>query len=713
MGVRTNHSHAQSAMHRCSTRFAFLSLLCLATAASSKPTNAPTEPKADSPTSQSVLAAALGPMIEAHRGTVAVKFLHLPTGDSFEFEPNKPMPSASLIKTPLMVAAYEAAATGRLSLDDRCVLSEELKAPGAGVLSAHFSEGADLSLRDVIRLMIGWSDNTATNMVIERVGIEACNNLMERLGHRQLKLNSYVFRENTSVDAERSAKYGLGVMSPADTVELVRRLVEGDPFGAGAGNGYGEADAEQVKAMCEEMMEHLRACQDRSMAPKLLPSDVSVAHKTGAVGDARCDAGVIESPTGPIIFCVMTADNEDRGWDSDNEAYTLLSEITKAAYERFVNPSAGVSAPRVARVLRMGADGNLVESLQRTLNRRLKPSPELGPDGDFGPNTERAVKAFQVQEGLEANGVVDSAVWKALGPLVTEDDPAPPPAVVNTNLPKRAKQDPLTGAPITTCKAWAIADGETGKLLWGYNNTLTRDPASTTKIMTGYLLAKLSEDDPAVLDEVVTFSKRADDTSGSTADVNVGEQLSARELLYGLMLPSGNDASVAIAEHFGSRFPEVTDEDVKDTPYNRFVAAMNAAAQELGMSGTGYRNTHGLTDDGHVTTAEDLVKLAHAAMQIPVFREVVGTPLRGATLDSVDGYQRNVVWKNTNRLLGFEGFYGVKTGTTGKAGACLVSVGERAEKPLYVVILGATSSDARYVDARNLFRWAWKELGTE
>ncbi|MEO1497141.1 MAG: serine hydrolase [Planctomycetota bacterium] len=662
---------------------------------------------------QDALAEALAPMVDAHRGKVALKFVHLPSGQTFAVDENQLMPAASLIKLPLMVAAYEAAATGRLSLDDRCVLTEDDKTPGAGILATQFSAGADLALRDVIRLMIAWSDNTATNLVIDRVGIAACNELMDRLGHRGLKLNSYVYRPDTSVAPQRTAKYGLGAMTPAETILLLKRLVDGDPFGAGPGEAYGQADAAEVVALRDEMLDHLRACQHDEMAPSLLPQGVVVAHKTGAVADTRCDAGVIESPTGPIAFCVMTAENVDRTWDPDNEAYTLIGEITKAAYTRFTKPGGAVEAPRVARVLRMGADGPLVEALQRTLNRRMKPSPELGVDGDFGPNTVKAVKRFQQEAGLETTGVVDTTLWKALGPLVMQDDPAPPPAEINTNLPPRGPADGLVGPPVATCKAWAIADGNTGEVLYGYNQAGTRDPASTTKIMPAYLIAKLAQDDPMVLQEVITFSERADNTSGSTAGVRVGEQVSAGELLYGLMLPSGNDASVALAEHFGGRFPEVAGGGLDDTPYNRFVAAMNAAADELGMTGTGYKNTHGLTDDGHVTTAEDLVKLAHAAMQIPVFREVVGTPLRGTTLDSVDGYQRNVVWKNSNRLLRQEGFYGVKTGTTGKAGACLVAAGERAGRPLYVVILGATSSDARYVDSRNLFRWAWKELGAE
>jgi D-alanyl-D-alanine carboxypeptidase (penicillin-binding protein 5/6) len=94
----------------------------------------------------------------------------------------------------------------------------------------------------------------------------------------------------------------------------------------------------------------------------------------------------------------------------------------------------------------------------------------------------------------------------------------------------------------------------------------------------------------------------------------------------------------------------------------------------------------------------------------PEFAKRVSTLQHGATVDSVSGYRRNIVWRNTNQLLRREGYTGVKTGTTNAAGACLVSCGERDGRELIVVVLGATSSDARYTDARNLFRYAWTQL---
>ncbi len=137
---------------------------------------------------------------------------------------------------------------------------------------------------------------------------------------------------------------------------------------------------------------------------------------------------------------------------------------------------------------------------------------------------------------------------------------------------------------------------------------------------------------------------------------------------------------------------------------------MNRQAEALELKETHFANTHGLTAEGHHTSARDLARLAAKCLQDPLFCEVVSTSRRGCTLTDSEGKTRNVVWENTNHLLGIEGYTGVKTGTTSAAGACLVASGEREGVLRIVVILGASSSKGRYVDARNLFRWAWMQV---
>ncbi len=113
--------------------------------------------------------------------------------------------------------------------------------------------------------------------------------------------------------------------------------------------------------------------------------------------------------------------------------------------------------------------------------------------------------------------------------------------------------DSLSGPPFVSCHAWGIADGRTGELLWGAAVDDPRKSASTTKMMCACVILDLARTNPGILDEVVTFSQLADDTTGSTAAVRAGESLSVRECLYGLLLPSGNDAGNALAQHFNDR----------------------------------------------------------------------------------------------------------------------------------------------------------------
>ncbi|MEX0716836.1 MAG: serine hydrolase [Planctomycetaceae bacterium] len=271
-----------------------------------------------------------------------------------------------------------------------------------------------------------------------------------------------------------------------------------------------------------------------------------------------------------------------------------------------------------------------------------------------------------------------------------------------------AAADPLTGPPLTTAKAWIIGDGKTGEPLWEHESHAVRNMASTTKMMTCWIVVELARENEAVLDEVVTISERADKTSGSTADVRVGEKVSVRDLLYGLMLPSGNDAATAFGEHFGDRFDPPEGKPEADS-LDRFIAEMNRRAKALEMRETKYLDPHG--NSRNASSARDLFKLAWTARENPLFREYVGTRSHACKIARPDGGERGVTWKNTNQLLAIEGFEGVKTGTTGAAGECLVSCGRRGEDCLLIVVLGSATGGGRYVDSRNLYRWAWRQRG--
>ena len=256
-------------------------------------------------------------------------------------------------------------------------------------------------------------------------------------------------------------------------------------------------------------------------------------------------------------------------------------------------------------------------------------------------------------------------------------------------------------------------DAADGKTVAGHEISVSLPFASTTKIMTAWLVVRLAEERPEVLDEVITMSPRGDETRGSTADLRAGESVSVREGLFGLLLPSGNDMSVALAEHFGARLvlpAEASATTAEADPLLLFVTAMNAEAARLGMVNTHFSNPHGLSEKSHLTTVSDLAILARTTLRSELFRNYTSTRQRGTVVSGPGGYTRNVLWKNTNELLATEGYDGIKTGTTDQAGACLVSTGERDGKRLIVVVLGSAASESRYTDSHNLYRWGWRQL---
>lgn len=291
------------------------------------------------------------------------------------------------------------------------------------------------------------------------------------------------------------------------------------------------------------------------------------------------------------------------------------------------------------------------------------------------------------------------AIFGLLTSAHAQPDKAPPP---------KAPADPLNGPPYVTAKAWVVADGKTGKIIRGNNEAVARPMASTSKILTAWVVLRLAATDPKVLDEIITYSECAARTPGSSARLRAGEKVPVRELLYGLLLPSGNDAAVALAEHFGSRFGTAADGD----GLQRFVAELNRRAKTLGLKEMAYKDPNGLSP-GNVSSARDLAALATEAMKDERFRAYVGTRRHDCAVTQPDGGKRMVSWVNTNRLLDIEGYEGVKTGTTTPAGNCLVASARRGDDRLIVVVLGSTAADGRYVDTRNLFRWAWLERGRQ
>ncbi|GAC1656919.1 MAG: hypothetical protein NVS4B7_01530 [Ktedonobacteraceae bacterium] len=304
--------------------------------------------------------------------------------------------------------------------------------------------------------------------------------------------------------------------------------------------------------------------------------------------------------------------------------------------------------------------------------------------------------------------------FPSIGARIFAQATSTPPPAFPTPLPPIPTAQPT---PILTVvgeppklndKATYLLDADTGHTLDDFHGEIPLPMASTTKIMTAVIAIETGN-----LDQIITVKQDAinevANNGGSAAYLKVGDKLMLKDLLYGLMLPSGDDAAITIADGIsGSQ--------------DNFVHAMNIFAYRLHLFQTSYINADGLTYysapnvpvPGHYTTAYDLVRLAQYAMKIPLFAQIVST---GKYVLPPTGFHHGYTWINTNDLLGthpeefpaYAGTTGIKTGFTFEAGYCLVFSATRNNQQLIGVVLFDTATDAaqRFRDAKKLLDWGF------
>ena len=241
--------------------------------------------------------------------------------------------------------------------------------------------------------------------------------------------------------------------------------------------------------------------------------------------------------------------------------------------------------------------------------------------------------------------------------------------------------------PKTNSRRYIVYDRISKSMIIGKNEDVKSAMASTTKIMTTIVILEKAD-----LNEKVTVSAKAGGTGGSRLGLKRGDKASVRDLLYGLMLRSGNDAAVALAEHVGG--------SVKG-----FAKLMNEKAIELGLTNTHFVTPHGLDDANHYTTALELAKLTDYAMDNETFAKIVGTK---STTIYINNQSRQI--NNTNELLGvLNGVVGVKTGFTNNAGRCLVTETKRNNMDIITIVLGADTKKDRTKDSVNLIEYTFSK----
>ena len=262
-------------------------------------------------------------MAAQHQGKVAVFATNLKTGDMLAINPEQPVPTASVIKLPILVEAMRQVKTGQHRLDEKIALDKDNVVQGSGVLQ-FFDLPVTVTLKDALTFMIIESDNTATNVVIDQVGIKNVNDNITRMGLKDTYLYKKVYKPATGPMPADQKKFGLGKTTPREMAKIMESIVN--------------CDLHDQK-LCDAMLYMLRNQQYRNMVPHFIEtSDTSeglslIGNKTGSLDAVRNDVAVIYSKNGPIVISAFTYDNQDQSWNNDNAAELLIAHIAKTIVE--------------------------------------------------------------------------------------------------------------------------------------------------------------------------------------------------------------------------------------------------------------------------------------------------------------------------------------------------------------------------------------------
>jgi D-alanyl-D-alanine carboxypeptidase (penicillin-binding protein 5/6) len=253
-------------------------------------------------------------------------------------------------------------------------------------------------------------------------------------------------------------------------------------------------------------------------------------------------------------------------------------------------------------------------------------------------------------------------------------------------------QTPIPSAPDLGARGYILVDNDSGKLLAAKNENERLDPASITKLMTAYVTFRAMNSGQLSLDDEVPVSEKAWRTAGSRMFIEVGTRVSVEDLLQGMIIQSGNDASVALAEYLAGT-------------EGAFVQLMNQYALELEMRDTQYQNVTGLPSKDHFTSAADIARLARAIIsEFPQYYRWYSQ--KEFTYNGIAQKNRNaLLWRDPS-------VDGMKTGMTDAAGYCLVSSAQRDDMRLIAVVLGTKSSMARSNDSQALLNYGFRFFET-
>lgn len=254
----------------------------------------------------------LDALADAHHGVVGYTVRDIDTGAGISRRGDETFPTASLIKVPILVTVFDLVAKGMLSLDDKLTVLKIDKVPGAGTLQ-FMHDGIEITVRDAAWLMSTISDNTATNVLLDRIIIRRVWDKMESLGLMHTKVHSKSFLRSSSVAMDSSVKYGLGVTTPNEMARLFELLAQG----------------KGVSPAADSAMLDILAHNEDGVLLQRFAGGVRAAHKTGATDAVRTECSLFYLRS-RVVACVLTKENVDQRWVLDSEPQVTLARMGEA-----------------------------------------------------------------------------------------------------------------------------------------------------------------------------------------------------------------------------------------------------------------------------------------------------------------------------------------------------------------------------------------------
>ncbi|MFL6429448.1 MAG: serine hydrolase [Acidobacteriaceae bacterium] len=307
----------------------------------------PAQTAAGQPAASDPLLKQVEQIAATHHGQVSVFAKALKTGQTIALKADEPVQTASVIKLGLLYEAMEQIRAGKAHWDDKVVLTKDNQTNGSGVLG-FFDTPATLTLKDVLSMMVITSDNTATNVAIDKIGLDGVNAEMGKLGLKNTWLYKKIGKPaNYSMPPDQK-KFGLGKTTAREMATLMERIVTCQ-LGDGAA-----PPTESDRAICGVALHMLRSQFYRDGVPRYLePVDSSeegsaIANKTGALDTVRNDVDAIATKNGLLILSIFTWDNKDQSWTDDNEAYLTTANIAKAIVNTWSPEGLDVKAFEIA-----------------------------------------------------------------------------------------------------------------------------------------------------------------------------------------------------------------------------------------------------------------------------------------------------------------------------------------------------------------------------